>query len=316
MSDHGEMEIRELRAFVAVVEEGGLSAAARRLHVSQSALSQTMQSLERQLGVRLLVRDHTGARPTETGKVLLAEARTLLERHDHLLATVTGRTAARSGSLRVGVPLEFPVQVLPPVVCELAMTYPDVDVRMRHSASTTQLAALQAGELDVALVRDRPADPRLDSVLAAEEAMGVLLPTVCADELAEPAGLRLHRLAGLSWIGFARSDAPAWHDQVTAILRTHGITAVNTVGGEGRPLTAEVKLAAVSAGGAFALASPGWPRPLPAGISWQPLIGDPLVRRTWAVWQTTSRSRELAALIAALDITFRPAAPPGPSPGP
>jgi DNA-binding transcriptional LysR family regulator len=71
------MEIRELRVFVAVVEEGGLSAAARRLHVSQSALSQTIRLLERQLGVQLLVRDHAGARPTPSGQVLLAEARTL-----------------------------------------------------------------------------------------------------------------------------------------------------------------------------------------------------------------------------------------------
>ena len=49
------MEIRELRAFAAVAEEGSLSAAARRLHLSQSALSQTIQSLERQLGVQLLL---------------------------------------------------------------------------------------------------------------------------------------------------------------------------------------------------------------------------------------------------------------------
>ncbi|HMH90182.1 MAG TPA: LysR family transcriptional regulator [Streptosporangiaceae bacterium] len=61
------MEIRELRAFVAVAEEGGMSAAARRLHVSQSALSQTIQSLERQAGAQLLARDHAGARPTRAG---------------------------------------------------------------------------------------------------------------------------------------------------------------------------------------------------------------------------------------------------------
>ena len=53
-----------MRAFVAVVEEGGLSAAARRLHVSQPALSQTIAGLERQLGVELLIRANTGVRPT------------------------------------------------------------------------------------------------------------------------------------------------------------------------------------------------------------------------------------------------------------
>jgi DNA-binding transcriptional LysR family regulator len=54
------VELRELTAFVAVVEEGGLSAAARRLHVSQPALSQTMSGLERELRVKLLTRGSTG----------------------------------------------------------------------------------------------------------------------------------------------------------------------------------------------------------------------------------------------------------------
>jgi DNA-binding transcriptional LysR family regulator len=62
------MELRELRVFVAVAEEGGMSAAARRLHVSQSALSQTVTALERQLGVKLLVRSSSGVRTTEAGR--------------------------------------------------------------------------------------------------------------------------------------------------------------------------------------------------------------------------------------------------------
>ncbi|SEP47447.1 regulatory helix-turn-helix protein, lysR family [Amycolatopsis saalfeldensis] len=69
-----------MRAFVAVVEEGGLSAAARRLHVSQPAVSQTMQALERQLGVQLVVRSSAGVRPTEAGATLLTEARAVLAR--------------------------------------------------------------------------------------------------------------------------------------------------------------------------------------------------------------------------------------------
>ena len=54
------MELRELTAFVAVAEEGGMSASSRRLHISQPALSQTVSALERQLGVKLLERSSTG----------------------------------------------------------------------------------------------------------------------------------------------------------------------------------------------------------------------------------------------------------------
>ena len=96
------MEIRDLRVFVAVVEEGGLSAAARRLHMSQSSLSQIIQSLEKQLGGRLLERDHTGARPTERGSLLLQEARNLVAHHDRVVAEMTdlaARETRRCGSV-------------------------------------------------------------------------------------------------------------------------------------------------------------------------------------------------------------------------
>ncbi len=297
------MEIRELRVFVAVVEEGGLSAAARRLHVSQSALSQTIRLLERQLGRPLLVRDHAGARPTPAGATLVVEARALIAQHDRVVAMLTESTAPGAEAIRIGVPLEFPVDLLPAALARLALEHPDAKFVVRHSSSAAQLAALQAGDLEVALVRDRPVDSRLDAVLAVEEAMGVILAATRSAELAEPTGVRLHRLAGLEWIGFARSDSPAWHDQVTATLRGHGIALPDGADGDERPVTAEAKLASAGAGRAFALASPGWSQPLPDGMLWHRLIGDPIVRRTWAVWPASARQRELAALIAILDRT-------------
>jgi DNA-binding transcriptional LysR family regulator len=294
------MEIRELRAFVAVAEEGGMSAAARRLHVSQSALSQTIQSLERQLGAQLLVRDYAGARPTDTGKALLEEARALLDHHDRALAAITG-TAVAAAQLRIGVPLEFPPDVLPAALAQLATAHPSTRVEVRHSSSAAQLAALRERELDLALLRYRPADLALDAVLAVTEAMGVIIAAARSAETAGPGGVQLHKLSSLTWIGFPRSDAPPWHDQVTAILRGHGIDTPSS-DDEG-PVTSEVKLAAVGTGRAFALASPSWAQPLPDGIRWHPLVGDPIVRRTWAVWHADSRRRDLAILVAALDAT-------------
>ena len=298
------MEIRELRAFVAVVEEGGLSAAARRLGMSQSSLSQTMQSLEKQAGAALLIRDHAGARPTQLGTTLLAEARILLDHHDRIVASMAGPADATQRPLRIGVPLELPAGLLPAALAEVNAAYPELDVEVRHARSSDQLAALKAGELDVALVRDRPVDPRVDSVLAVEESMGVILTTARADALCESSGVRLHRLAGLSWIEFARRDAPAWHDQVSATLRAHGVVGVTTADDD-RAVPPEVKLAAVSAGHSFALAAYGWARPLPDGLTWHPLVGDPIVRRTWAAWAAESRRRELGRLIVALDLTGR-----------
>ena len=136
------MEIRELRAFVAVVEEGGLSAAARRLGMSQSSLSQTMQSLEKQAGAALLIRDHAGARPTQLGTTFLAEARILLDHHDRIVASMAGPADATQRPLRIGVPLELPAELLPAPLAEVNAAYPELDVEVRHARISDQLAAL------------------------------------------------------------------------------------------------------------------------------------------------------------------------------
>jgi len=108
------MEFRELAAFVAIVEEGGLSAASRRLHISQPALSQTVNNLERELAVKLLVRSSTGVQPTEAGITLLGEARAVLARRDQALATMAELTTEGGGVIRLGIPLELD----PDVLCE------------------------------------------------------------------------------------------------------------------------------------------------------------------------------------------------------
>jgi molybdate transport repressor ModE-like protein len=299
------VEIRELRAFAAVAEEGSLSAAARRLHLSQSALSQTIQSLERQLGVQLLLRSRTGVTATEAGAVLLREGRALIALYDRVLAAVAAGDGAGPGDLNVGIPLELPADLLPAVLAELSTAFPLTRVEVSHASSAAQLAGLEAGRLDLALVRECPADPRYDAVLAVEEALGVVLAAAHADKLADPAGIRLHRLAGLDWAGFPRSEAPVWYDQVTATLRAHGIVLDRQRPPGGGSLIAEVKFAAVGTGRAFALAPPDWNQPLPEGVTWRPLTGNPLVRRTWAAWLASSRRRDLAALVAALDLTMR-----------
>ncbi len=261
-----------------------------------------MQSLERQLGGKLFVRDHTGTQPTELGEALLPEARALIARHDRIVATLASPAASAGTTLRVGVPLELPPDLLPTAMAKVSAVHPDLTLQLRHARSTTQVTALKAGELDAALVRDRPADPDIDSALAVEEPMGVILTTARSEELAEQSGVQLHRLSGLRWIGFARGDAPNWHDQVSATLRNNGVAGVDPASEEDRPVTPEVKLAAAGTGQAFALAALGWARPLPDGLVWQPLIGDPLIRRTWVIWPADARGRELASLVDALDL--------------
>src|SRR6201999_296069 len=99
------VELREMRAFVAVAEGGGLSAAARRLHISQPALSQTIQSLEKHFGVELLVRSNAGVSVTPAGMTLLSEARELIARFDRLEAAMSKHLPGNGSLLRIGIPL-------------------------------------------------------------------------------------------------------------------------------------------------------------------------------------------------------------------
>ncbi|GAA4587833.1 LysR family transcriptional regulator [Planotetraspora phitsanulokensis] len=294
------MELRELRAFVAVVEDGGLSAAARRLHLSQPALSQTIATLERQLGVKLLVRSSTGVSPTEAGTTLVAEARAVLARHDQALRTMAAYSTEGAGVLRLGIPLELPSDLLGPALDRLAAVCPETRVQARHLPTAAQLAALRAGELDVGLLRERPGGPEFDAMPVVRESLGVLLSAEQAAEISGPDGIRLEALGGLEWLSFPRSGSPAWYDEVVAILRSHGVD-IGPPAPEGQALIAEVKLAAVAAGKAFALAPPNWAQALPDSVSWSALIGSPLVRRTWAVWPAASRRRDLANFIAGLE---------------
>lgn len=301
MAHNRSVEIRELRAFLAVVDAGGLSAAARQLHVSQSAISQTVQSLERQLGTTLLTRAHSGSHPTSQGELLAREARSLVEHHDRAVALLMSRGVEEIGLVRLGVPLELPNDVLPRTLSRLALDVPGLKVVLRHDPSAAQLTALAVGDLDVALTRALPGDPDYDAVLVVQESMGVILARDVAAEIETDGAIALHRLARLQWVGFPRTDTPTWHDQVSAILRAHGINAFMDHPGD-RPVTVEIKLGAVAAGTAFGLAARSWAKPLPDGLGWYRLAGDPVVRRTWAVWRAASTSRHIAHLVEALEL--------------
>ena len=293
------MELRELSAFVAVVEEGGMSAASRRLHVSQSALSQTVSALERELGVPLLERASTGVRPTEAGTVLLVEARAVLARYHQAVRTMSTYSTGSSEVIRLGIPLELAPDLLPTALAKLAAESPNARVVPQHLSTAAQFEALRSDQLDVGLVRERPSGSEFDAMLVAQEPLGVLISSTVAARLEDSDGVQLDQLAELQWVGFPRAGSPAWYDELTGIMRSHGIDT-GPPAPDGQELIAAVKFAAVtvSSGQAFALAPENGLQPLPEDVTWLPLVGKPVVRRTWVVWPAESRRRDVGRLIA------------------
>jgi DNA-binding transcriptional LysR family regulator len=270
--------------------------------VSQSALSQTVSALERELGVKLLIRTNTGVRPTEAGTMLLAEAREVLTRYHQAMRRLADYSADSADVIRLGVPLELAPRLLPAALAKFAAYSSKSRVVPRHLSTAAQFAALRSNDLDVGLVRERAAGSEFDALLVAKENLGVLLESDAAARLVGPDGVRLDDLVALPWVGFPRSASPVWYDELAGILRSHGID-IGAPAPDDQELIGPVKFAAVSGGRSFALAPADQLRPLPDNLTWARLVGQPVVRRTWVVWLADSRRRDIAQLVASFELS-------------
>ena len=310
------MELREMRVFVGIAEAGSFSTAARELGLSQSALSQTISSLERRLETRLLIRGRTGVHPTETGQLLLAEARAVINRHDRALNALTRKVDGDEQTLRLGLPLDLPPSLFTKPFAVLENTFPGTRVTVRHLPQVIRESALRTGALDVGLLHGRPSGDDLDCLLVLDEPMGVVIAARHAARLADPDGVPLDALAGIEWVGFPRHDAPGFHDEAAAVLRNHGLdigTPDPRADSDSRLLIPDVRFAALASGHAFSLAPPHVARQIPDFLSWCPLTGSPVVRRTWAVWPAACQRRDIGHFVAAFDVPERAGTWPEPA---
>ncbi|PSL43164.1 DNA-binding transcriptional LysR family regulator [Saccharothrix carnea] len=144
------VELRHLRAFAAIGNEGTITGAAAALHISQPALSRTLNQLERRLGTRLVERTTRSLALTEAGTRLLGHANRILTQVDDALAEVTAGPRA----LRVGFPWAALGRHTVPLLRGWRLVRPDVEARVFRLDDP--VAALRRGEVDVAFVRSPP----------------------------------------------------------------------------------------------------------------------------------------------------------------
>ncbi|HWM12249.1 MAG TPA: LysR family transcriptional regulator, partial [Solirubrobacteraceae bacterium] len=127
-------ELRQLRYFVAVAEEGSLTRAAARLHVAQQSLSQQIRTLEAQLGAALFERSSRGVALTDVGAVLLREARPVLAQAERAVEAVRRAARGEQGELRVGFLGSVANYFMPPVVRAFRERHPDVTLHTEDLA--------------------------------------------------------------------------------------------------------------------------------------------------------------------------------------
>src|SRR6266851_1214934 len=156
------MELRHLRYFVAVAEEGSLTVAAqKRLHTAQPSLSRQIHDLELELGVQLLIRGPRGIELTASGRVFLDHARVALLQVE--AATEAARRAAQPArtSFAIGFLTGYEMDWLPAVMGILRAELPSTEVIIHSQDSPDLAAGLMRGKIDLAFLRPEKAAPRL-----------------------------------------------------------------------------------------------------------------------------------------------------------
>jgi DNA-binding transcriptional LysR family regulator len=143
--------LEKFRLFLVVLEEGSLRRAADRLRISQSAITRQMQSLELDLGARVLVRTSAGVRPTNGGQVLAERAKTLLADFDSTMAEVRRLNCEESERLRIGYLASAVHEYLGPALAVLRRAYPKLKVKMLDQTPGEMIVALRQGKIDLAL---------------------------------------------------------------------------------------------------------------------------------------------------------------------
>lgn len=169
-------ELSQLRCFVAVAEELHFSRAAERLNMTQPPLSRQIRLLEHHVGVQLLERNSRTVRLTAAGKAFFPEAARILRIAEE--ATFAARRAAKGeqGNLAIGFTSASGYSLLPEVVRRLRECAPGVSLTLKELVSTVQVEALNAGELDLGLLRPHPLGGELDSRLIARESLMLAIP--------------------------------------------------------------------------------------------------------------------------------------------
>lgn len=147
------MEIRQLRAFVAIAESGTFTAGAVRVHVTQAAVSMQIRQLEGEVGAKLFIRAPRNVILTEAGEKLLERARHMLLDHDAALEEIAELAGAKRGRLRIGsASAGVTADILPRLLKEVRKRYPNADISVTSGTSESLVQQILAAEVDIAFV--------------------------------------------------------------------------------------------------------------------------------------------------------------------
>ncbi len=218
----------QARSFVVVAEELHFGRAAERLNMTQPPLSRQIQKLEKTVGVQLLERDNRKVSLTAAGWAFLGEARKLVVAAERAPHTARRIAAGKSGQLRIGFTATSGFSLLGPLLSEIALELPDVDVELQELVTGEQVAAISDGDLDLGLARPAFDEDLFESHLLFTEDLQVAVPSGHdLDRLSRP--LTVADLKGVPLIMHSPTKARYFYDLVVRNIPVEHDNVVHTV---------------------------------------------------------------------------------------
>lgn len=283
------MELRQLRYFVTLAEELHFGRAAAREHIVQSALSQQLQRLERELGVRLLERSTHHVALTAAGAAFLVEVRQILTQVER--ATEVARSAVGAfPALRVGI-IDAGYDSMPQILHEVQGRFPRLAIHQVEVGVPEQYQQLADGRLDVGIGRASLAPPQVSSQLFRLDPLGVLVPN--GHRFTAMDGVPVATLAEEPLLLAEDGQAPEFNQFTVEMCRAAGFTP-NVYEGTVESIRAAADL--VAQGRCLYCVPSSCISTLP-GTIWRPLI-DPVSYYPWSIlWRTNDESDHVSAIV-------------------
>jgi DNA-binding transcriptional LysR family regulator len=282
------IEFRQLRYFVALAEELHFGRAAEREHIVQSGLSQQIQRLERELGVKLLERSTHHVQLTRAGVAFLAEARVLLAQADRAV-TAARRAGSPAAALWVGT-VDASYDSIPRILHEVQQQHPSLAIHQVEAGVPEQLKLIAEGRLDVGFGRAALAPAEIASELVRLDPMGVL---VAADHrFADWLTVPVAALAEEPVLLGEDNRSPEFNQFVVELCRSVGFTPT-LMHGSVQSMQAAAALVVqrrcvVSTPSSCSRAYPG--------VVWKPLV-DPVAHYPWSLlWRAGDQTEYVQAV--------------------
>jgi len=284
------MELRQLRYFVTLAEELHFGRAAEREHIVQSSLSQQVQRLERELGVRLLERSTHHVALTGPGVAFLVEARQILAHADRAVEAAKN-AASSSAPLRVGI-IDSSYDSMPQILHEVQARYPGLVIHQVEASAPEQYQQISDGRLDVGVGRAAHAPPQIASLLFRQDPLGVLVPN--GHPFAELVGVSVAALAREPLLLAEEARAPDFNQFTVEMCRTAGFTPTVY---PGTVESIRAAAALVAQGRCLSCVPSSCIAALP-GTTWRPLT-EPASDYPWSVlWREGDDSGHVRAVVS------------------